>query len=207
MIVLKVLVVILLAVGLLLLVPIGVDVGYCEEELNIYFRFGPVTIRIYPSKRTSKSGKTSWKKWKTKGAKRKSGKEKNHPNLTKDEVLDAVSVAVQSFRKLRFHLHRLKLHFISAFEDPYQTAMVYGYTNAAVYGLGLSRLKQGDIQLAVDFQREKYYLDGYLSVTIKIYYIMKLVCCLIGGMVPILWRRRKRTKAEKHSAAMKGMEA
>lgn len=132
---------------------------------------------------------------------------KSLPDVTKDEVLDAVGVAVRSVKKLKFHLHRLKLHFISAFPDPYQTAMVYGYASAAVNAFALPTLKQSDIQLGVDFERESCYADGYLTVTIKLYYIMKLLCCLVWGILPILWRRHRRVKAKENSVAVKGKVA
>ena len=193
--------VILLLLLLLLLVPIGVDVRYCDGNMQIYLRIASFTFRLYPAKDREKkqNKKTKKKKEKTVGS--------TIPDLSKDEVLDAVNVAVRSVKQLRFQLHKVKLHFISAGSDPYRTAMLYGYVSAAVHALGLPQRKQADIQLGVDFERETFYLDGYLSVTIKIYYICKLLCCLIVGMVPILWSRRKRLKSKEHSCAVKGKVA
>lgn len=194
------LIIILALLVLLLLLPVGVDVGYCEGELRIMLRVSSFTFSLYPS--------DSQKEKKAKKRKKKNEPNKRSvPDVTKDEILDAIGVAVQSVKKLRFRLHKLKLHFISAFEDPYQTAMVYGYASAAVNAFALPQLKQADVQLGVDFQREDCYFDGYISVTIKIYYIMKLVCCLVIGIVPILWHRHRRLKAIDNSVAVKGKVA
>ena len=85
--------------------------------------------------------------------------------------------------------------------------MVYGYANAAVQAFALPQLKQSDIQLAVDFERDTCYLDGYISVTIRIYYILKFVCCVVIGAIPVLYRRHKRLKPKNNSTAMKGKVA
>ncbi len=195
--VLKVLIMVLALVALLLTVRIGADVGYDEAGLRVYARVSRFTICLYPSVKEKKTKKPKNPKRKIK----KTGK----PDITEDEVLDAIGVAVRSVKKLRFRLRKLKLHFLSSFNDPYKTAIVYGYAEALVHGLGLPQLKQSDIQLGMDFEKEACDVDGYLSVTIRIYYIMKLVMCLICGMLPILWRRRKRMKATLNNTSVKGM--
>lgn len=183
---------------LFLSVRVGVDAAYHEGQTTLFIRVSRFTVCIYPRKKKS-APKQKKETDKTKAKKRS--------NLTKDEVLDGIEVAVRAVRKLRFHLYKLKLHFISAFDDPYRTAMVYGYVNAAVQAFALPQLRQSDIQLGVDFEREHYYIDGYVSVTIRVYYIIKLICCVACGAVPLLWRIRKRLKETKSSGAVKGKVA
>lgn len=180
----------------ILIIPVGVDLGYCEGEIRGYFRIASFTKKIYPKQSKKERQKKSAEK-----------KNKAVPDVSKDEVLDAVEVVVRSIKKLSFRLYKLKIHFVSAFEDPYRTAMVYGYANAAVQAFALPQLKQSDIQLAVDFERDTCYLDGYISVTIRIYYILKFVCCVVIGAIPVLYRRHKRLKPKNNSTAMKGKVA
>lgn len=168
----------------MLSVSVGLDISYCEGQTTLYVRVAAFRFCIFPRK--SKQDKV--KKEKTTKTK------KQFPDFTKEEVLDGIELAVRSVKKLKFRLHKLKFHFISAFEDPYQTAMIYGYANAAVHAFALPQNRRADVSLGVDFEQENYYLDGYLSVTIRIYYIMKLVCCVVCGAIPILWGRRKRLK-------------
>lgn len=198
MIILNVLLIILVILLLLLLIPIGVDVGYCEGNLRVLIRVACFTVPLYPMT-------ASEEKKEKKPKKKKAETKQTIPDFTKNEILDAVSVVVNSIKKLSFHLHRLKLHFLSAFADPYRTAMVYGYASAAINAFGLAGLKQSDIQLGVDFERENCYIDGYLSVTIRIYFILKFVYCLAAGLLPLLWRRRRRLK--ENSVAVKGKVA
>lgn len=166
--------------------------------MTLFLRVSRFTFRIFPrekksaEKRKKESDKTNAKKL---------------PDLTKDEVLDGIEVAARAVRKLKFHLYQLKIHFISAFDDPYRTAMIYGYVNAAIQAFGLPQLRQSDVQLGVDFERDHCYIDGYVSVTIRIYYIMKLIFCVVYGAIPILWRIRKRRKEQANSNAVKGKVA
>ena len=195
------LIVIAILLLLLLMLPVGADGAYSEQEPGLWARVGPVRVAVYPRKKKPPKDKPA-----PTPQEQAPKPKKKLPDVTKDEVLEAVTVLVRSVGKLRFRLHRLKLHFISAFPDPYQTAMVFGYASAAVSALGLDRLRQGDVQIGVDFERDRFYVDGYLSVTIRIYYIVKLGLCLAWGLVPILWRRHKRLKPNKPQIAA-GKEA
>lgn len=205
MIILKVLIIILALLLLVLCLPVGADVGYCDGDLRAWLRIGGRLLQLYPPKPKAKKQPKPEREDKPKTEQPK--KKRALPDVSRDEVMDAVSLAVKSVKKLRFHLHKLKLHFISAFSDPYQTAMVFGYANGAVSALGLEHLQQADIQIGADFEGESLHLDGYLSVTVRIYYICKLVCCFIAGALPILWRRNKRLKSEQRSKAAQGKEA
>lgn len=197
MIILKVLIVLLALLLLVLPLRVGADVGYDEGGVRVMLRVSRWTYCLFPREQTKP------KKQRKPKEKKKQGK----PDITKEEILDAVDVLVRSVKKLRFRLYRLRVHFISAFGDPYRTAMMYGYANAAVQALGLPEMKQADVQLAVDFERESYYVDGYISVTVRVFYVMKLCVCLAAGLLPILLRRRKRMKAIVKNTAVKGKVA
>ncbi len=196
----KVLIVIVVTVMLLLLLPVGGDVSFREGELRLYVRLWKLRLCLFPRKPQKPRKPHKGSEDTTVSSPPKKPK-KSMPNVTKDEVLETLAVLVGAVRKLRFRLHCLKLHFLSAFSDPYQTAMVFGYANAAVSALGLERLRQGDVQIGVDFQRETCYFDGYLSVTIRVWYVWKLAVSLLWGMVPILLSRRKRLKKQGSMAA------
>ena len=191
------LIVLLVLLVLVLSLRVGVDVGYDGENVRVFLRVSRWTFCLFPRE------KTKPKKQRKPKQKKKQGK----LDITKDEILDAISVLVRGIKKLRFRLYRLRVHFISAFGDPYRTAMMYGYANAGVQALGLYHLKQADVQLAVDFERESYYIDGYISMTVRVFYIIKLCVCLVAGLIPILLRRRKRIKAIEKNTAVKGKVA
>lgn len=197
MIALKILMIVLALLALLLTVRIGADIGYDEKGLRVYARVSRFTLCLYPAAKKHTPKKAKKQKPKTKKSEKL--------NITEDEALDAIGAAVCSVKKLRFRLRRLKLHFVSAFDDPYKTAIVYGYGEALINGLGLPQLKQSDIRLGMDFEKDACEIDGYLSVTIRIYYIIKLLVCLAMGLIPIWRRRRKRIKATVKNTTVKGM--
>ena len=197
MIILKVLIGLLALLLLVLCLRVGVDVGYDEGGIRVLLRISRWTFCLFPREKTKPK----------KQRKTKENKKQGKLDITKDEILDAISVLVRAVKKLRFQLYRLRVHFISAFGDPYRTAMMYGYASAGVQALGLTQMKQADVQLAVDFERESYYVDGYISVTVRVFYMMKLCVCLVAGMIPILLRRRKRIKAIEKNTAVKGKVA
>lgn len=190
------LIVIVLLFVLLLCLPLGVDVSLCEGNLRVYLRVGHFTFSVYPQGEQSPKTKTVNRQ-----------KPQTMPSFTREEIIDGISVLVRAMKKLKFHLRKLKLYFISAFDNPYNTAVCYGYASAALNGLGLTALKQSDIQLGMDFEREHYYFDGYVSITIRIYYIVIFIGCAIWGGIPIILRRQKRLKQEQKTTAMQGKEA
>ena len=204
------LIVILLLLAALLYLPVGADVGYCEGAFTAYARVGAWKLCVYPRKQKPKKEKKPKKQpapQEAAPAEEAPKKKKGLPDVTKDEVLGAVRVVFRAIKRLRFRLNRLKLHFISAFPDPYDTAMIYGYANAGLNALGLTSLKQSDIQLGVDFNREHYYADGYLSVTIRIYYVLKFAFCALFGLLPLYFSRRKRLKLAASTPAGQGKDA
>lgn len=198
----KVLMIVVVIILLLLCVPVGADVGYAHDQLTVKVRVGPFTITLYPQK-TGKEEKKKEKRPKQKDAQEEQSppKEKQKLDVTKDEIFSAVKVVLGSVKKLRFRLNRIKIYFISAFPDPYDTAMNYGYANAAVNALGLTMRKDADIQLGADFSADKPLIDAYCSVTIRILYVMKFVFSVLFGAIPILIQRNRRIKLTKKANA------
>ena len=202
MIFLKMLIGIGVLICLLLLLPVGADVSFADGQLRLYLRIWHVKKCLYPPSRKAK------KRDKSSSVRAQSGEKKKMrmPDVTSEEVASVIAVVIRAIGKLRFHLHLLKLHFVSAFPDPYRTAMVYGYVSAAVSALGLPRMSQADVQLGANFEEEACYIDGYVSVTIRIWYICKLAVSLLWGGIPILRNRSKRLK-QQCSMSAQGKEA
>lgn len=196
----KVLLIILAVLALLLYLPVGVDVGYTGGQVLLRVRAGALAFTVLPRKAGKKKSK---KPKKQSPAEQKSGqpKEKRKLPVTKDDILDAAELLIRSIKKLRFRVSRLKLHFVSAFDDPYNTAMVYGYVCAAVNALRMDRVKGADIQLSADFMAEHWSADAACSITIRIWYMMKFVCSVLAGGIPILLRIRKRMKPKQSQVA------
>lgn len=180
---------------LLLCLPVGVDAGYCDKQLTLRLRLGAVTIGLYPTKPKKRRKKKQEPQPEAVSGETPPAPQKTLPDVTKEEVLAAGRLLLRSVQKLKFRIRRLKLHFVSAFEDPYTTAMVYGYANAGVSALQLQRIKGADIRLGADFSATQCQLDGEISVTIRIWYLMKFAGLLLAGGGKLFLQRRKRIKA------------
>lgn len=200
---LKVLIVILLLLFLLLCLPVGVDAAYAGGSFSAGVRVGPKVFWVFPTKRgrAHKRGKKA--DTKSNGKPEPEGKKKRLDlDVTWDEVKAALHLVARSVKQLRFRLHRLDLRFVSGGPDPYQTAMAYGYANAAANALGLYRLKQADVSLSADFTAEAPEFEGDVSVTIRVYYLCKFGVLMATGGLRLFLRRRKRLKQERTTAAL-----
>lgn len=200
----KVLTVLIVLIVLLMRLPVGIDVGCQERQVFAGLRIGPKIFWLYPRKRHRFVHKTKKHEKTKEEALPTPEKQKKRLNIQFDweEIKAALDLLVRSVRKLRFQLHRLTLHVISAFPDPYDTVMAYGCMNAAVNALGLNRMKHTDIQLDVDFSADTLVFDGYLSVTIRIYYLCKFGLTLAFGALRLLLAHRKRLKQEQKANAL-----
>lgn len=200
----KVLIVIILLLVLLLRLPVGVDAGYTEGQAFAGLRIGPKVFWLYPRKeRPPTHGHGKRKKIKTEAeAPSKAKRSPRSLNLQWDEIKSALDLTVRCVKKLRFRLRRLDLRFVSGGADPYNTAMAYGYANAAADALGLYRLKQANVELSADFTAERSEFDGACSVTIRVYYLCKFGITMAVGGLRLLLRHRKRVKQEQRAAAL-----
>ena len=73
----------------------------------------------------------------------------------------------------RLRVQLLRLVFVSGAPDPYDTALAFGYVNAALGALTplaerALRIDERDIQTGVDFQAERPRLDARIVCTLRI---------------------------------------
>lgn len=204
MIYLKVLIVLIVLIILLMLLPVGIDAGYDGRQAFVGTRIGPKVFWLYPWKshrfvhKTKKREKTKQEALSSLSKPKKAVK----LNINWEEIKAGLDLLVRSVKKLRFRLHHLTLHVVSAFPDPYDTVMAYGCMTAAVNVMGLERLKQADIQLGVDFSADKSEFNGDFSVTIRIYYVLKFGLTMAFGALRLLLAHRKRLKQEQTASAL-----
>lgn len=200
------LIVIVVLIVLLLCLLVGIDVRYSGGQLCVGLRIGLKVFWLYPEKfgmgkkRTKPSDEAKIKPSKTSGR-------NLMQQVSWEEIQSALELLIRSIKQLRFRMNRLKLHFISASADPYHAAMAYGYANAAVNALGLPRMKRADVQIGVDFTENMPMIDGYVSITIRVFYLCKFGFTILVGGLKLLLRHRKRLKREqKANACIAGKE-
>ena len=159
---------IILAVALVLtvlnLLPVGVDAAYADDVFSLAARIGPFRLRLLPKPPDAKPKKKKPPKPKKEKPKKKSAP----PDIR--TILALAKLGLQALNRFR---QRLRLVFVSGAPDPYDTALAFGYVNAALGALTplaerALRIDERDIQTGVDFQAGQPRIDARIVCTIRI---------------------------------------
>ena len=138
------LVVLILAV--VLLVPVGADVGYVGGEFRLAARVDGFAIQLLPKKPEDPNKPKKEKKPKEEKKPKKPEEEKPEEekkpkkklNFTKEELLELVKRVLKGLGKFgKLTVRHFMLHYVAAGEDPYDTAMTYNYVSGPALRRGL----------------------------------------------------------------------
>ncbi len=200
--VLCILLALLALVVFVLAVPFGAHVAYIGGELAVDARVMGINIGVIPRKERGKPPKEKKKRAdkpkKEKKAKKEtagqpSEKKKGLPlGLTRAQIPELLKLAISTLDRFRrkFTVNRLMIHFVAASEDPYDTAMLYGYASAAsgvveaLCGRGWE-IRRRDIQVGVDFESTECRADAELTVTISLGRILAVLLAAGWGLIKI----------------------
>lgn len=203
--------VIVLLITLIMLLPVGADIGYEDGLLHASAKVGGILIQLFPKKKSDKPPKE--KKPKKKKEKKpkpegeeteeKKPKKKRKPDFTFDEIMALLRTVLKHLGRFgrKWKVDRFVLHYIAAGYDPYNVAMTYGKVNAALSAIAPAcaqrfTVKDCDVWTDVDFTRDWMHLDFGLCMTIRIGQIFALVLGIGFGALKILLQRKKRQKQE-----------
>lgn len=209
--VLWILLALLALIVFVLAVPFGAHVAYIGGELAVDARVMGINIGVIPQKERKKPKKEKKprekkpKKEKKPAAEEPAEKKKGLPmGLTKEQIPELLKLAFSTLDRFRrkFTVNYLMVHFVAACEDPYDTAMLYGYANAAA-GIveGLSGrgwdIRRRDIQVGVDFESTECRADAEVTVTISLGRILAVLLAAGFGFIKIKRAAGKAAAAEK----------
>ena len=169
---------IILAIALVLtvlnLLPVGVDAAYADETFSLAARIGPFRLRLLPKPPDAKPKKKKPQKPKKEKPKKEKPKKQSAPPDIRT-ILALAKLGLQALNRFRQRLRvqLLRLVFVSGAPDPYDTALAFGYVNAALGALTplaerALRIDERDIQTGVDFQAERPRIDARIVCTIRI---------------------------------------
>lgn len=208
--VLWILLAVFLLIVLVLVVPFGAHIAYIGGELAVdarvlWFNIGliPAKERKKPAKEKAKREKKPKKEKQPSEAEAKEGKKGLPLGLTKEQIPQLLKLALSTLDRFRrkFTVNNLMIHFVAAAEDPYNTAMLYGYANAAagiiegLAGRGWD-IRRRDIQIAPDFESTECRADAEITVTISLGRILAVLIAAAFGLLRI-----KRAAAKSAAAA------
>lgn len=208
---------------LILLLPVGVDLGYEGGEFHLSAKAGPVLIQLFP-KQEKKPKKPRNEKKKKKKKKESTEEEDQEPKpkkkrslpFNRDELLELLRTVLRGVGKFgrAWHVDRFVLHYVAAGNDPYDTAMTYGWVNAALSSLApicsrRFKVKDCSVWTDVDFAADRIFLELGLAMTITLWRILGVINSIAFGALKILIRSKRRRKKEAKALkkAQKALEA
>ena len=171
---------IILAVALVLtvlnLLPVGVDAAYADDVFSLAARIGPFRLRLLPKPPDPKPKKEKPKK------------RSAPPDIRTILTLAKLGLQALDLFRQRLRVQLLRLVFVSGASDPYDTALAFGYVNAALGALmplaeRALRIDERDIQTGVDFQAERPRIDARIVCTIRIGQIVIIALAFGAGFL------------------------
>lgn len=164
-IVLGVLCALLLLLAVILLIPARVRFSFDRGALELWVRFGPVKLRLFPKKEAEE---TASRGKKAKKAKKERPEKEKKPGakINREQIFYSLEtlppILGRALRRTgrRIRIEPLKLHLLVAGGDPAGTAELYGRLEALL-AAGLPvlhrtlHIREQDIRLFLDFQEER----------------------------------------------------
>lgn len=204
---------------LILIVPIGADINYENGELRVSAKVWKFLIKLLPKDPPDPNAPPKEKKpkrIKKKKPKEAPTEEKPKKKLKLSFSFDEIMTIVKKLFKglgtiFTIHVDRFMLHYVAAGSNPYDTAVIFGYVNAALSALApvcsiKYKCKDTDVWTDIDFARDSMQLDVGIAITIRLGQILHGVNIILFGALGVLIKNklrlfieRLRTKKEKPS--------
>ena len=210
---LKILAIIAVIIFLIMMIPVGADIGYEKGQLSLSAKFCGVFLQLFPkSEEKKKEKKKKPKKEKEKKPEEPPQEEKEEKpakkkklelDFTFEEIVDLLKAVLRGLGKFRkMKVDRFLLHYLAAGDDPYKTAVLFGKVNAALNALAPICRKRfdcrdTDVFTDISFTEEKMKIDFGLGFSIRIGQIFGVLNTILFGALWILIRHKMRKTGEK----------
>lgn len=216
MLALKIIGVIAAIIALIMLIPIGADIAYEGGQFSLSAKVCGVLLQMFPRPEKDESAPKKDKKpkkekkpapEKPEGEQPQKPKKKLKLSFNKDEILSLVKKVLKRFGRFgrKFKVDRFLLHYTAAGDDPYNTAVTFGYVNAALSSLApicaqRFDVKDCDVRTDIDFTKEDMEIDFGLAFSIRIGAFFGLGLGIVNSALGILIRNKFRLLGEKLKA-------
>lgn len=211
MLALKIIGIIVAIIVLIMLIPIGADISYIDKQFGLSAKVCGVLLQLFPKQEIDETAPQKEKKPKKEKKKKPEPtegepkpKKKLSLSFSKDEILSLVKKVLKRFGRFgrKFKVDRFLLHYMAAGDDPYDTAVTFGYVNAALSSLApLCRerfdVKDCDVWTDIDFTREKMEIDFAVAFSIRIGAIFGLIFGIAFSALGVLIKNKCRLLIEK----------
>ena len=214
--VLSVIGLVILLILLVSLVRVGIDAEYIGGSLKASAKVCGKLIEVYPNSPLFEKLKNRHKKEKPKEEapppaetrpKEEKPKKRLKLNLSRDELLALAKKALHGVGHiLTIRVDRFMLHYTAAGDDPYDTALIYGYVNGALSSLAplcrkKFKVRNADVRTDVDFTADSMSVDFAIAVTMRIGQIFEGLFIIAFGALGIIIKNKRRLAREKRTGA------
>lgn len=200
------------ALALILLTPIGADLGYEDGVIRVSAKVWGLKLQLLPK---PPPGPEKPKKEKPKKEKKPDEPQEQKPRkkrelpVEKDELFDLLlkllKTVLRGFGRFgrKFKIDRFRLVYLAAGRDPYAVALSYGRLNAALYSLAplcekRFAVRDCEVYTAIDFTEDWPRLDCALAFSIRVGQILGTLLSIGFGalriLVPAILRKKRAAK-------------
>ena len=203
-IILGILGVLLLLLAVILLTPAGVRFRYDRGDLSLLVRFGPLKLQIFPrkEKKPPRRKPEETKEEPEKPKPKKKAEKKPRAKINREQILYSLEtlppILGRALKRTgrRLRLTPLKVHLLVAGPDPADTALLYGRLEAALGAAlpalhRLVRIKDQDVRLFLDFQREQMDLIADVGLSLRPWDLVSVGLRAGGSLLKWYLRFRK----------------
>ena len=212
--VLSVIGLVILLILLVSLVRVGIDAEYIGGNLKASAKVCGKLIEVYPNSPLLEKLKNRHKKEKPKEEapppaetqpKEKKPKKRLNLNFSRDELLALAKKVLHGVGHiLTIRVDRFMLHYTAAGDDPYDTALIYGYVNGALSSLAplcrkKFKVRDADVRTDVDFTADSMSVDFVIAVTMRIGQIFEGLFIIAFGALGIIIKNKRRLAREERT--------
>ena len=151
------------------MIPVGADIRYNAEGLLLRIKIWFIRLSVGGAEKPKKEKPA-------KLPKKKESEDTPKPKRKLPSIEIILILIRRGFSMLgsivsRFRVERLKLHFLSASDDPADAAMIYAAAGTGMdmlLHLGGDRISHADLHADVDFDRKSPEVDFHIVISIRI---------------------------------------
>ena len=193
----RILGVLLLALALIALLPLGFVLSWGAEGLSLDLRLGALRFRVFPSRRAGRRGSGGGGAASGKKKKRKTSGGASGIGLRDlPELAELALDALGRFRR-RARIDELTLHLVFGGANGDGTVLLYGGINALLSSLlpafhRAFRVRREDIQTAMDFELDRNICELRVAAVWRIGSLVRIL--FAAGLAFLRWRRGRRAR-------------
>lgn len=184
----------------LLLVKCRAEAAYAQGEFVWRVRIGPITI-------APRAGRKERQKDADKPEEDEAAPKHRPPDWIRLRAMAELALRLLKRFFKRLDIDRLRVHFTASFDDPYDTAMAYGYAGSAmeaVTALFGGRVRDLDLHAQLDFDAACPVIDAAVTLSVHLGTLLNLALSALFGLLAI--RRKSRKLSEKENEHGKSVD-